>query len=257
MGFAKAVIFLSFCSETPAYPGKNCAYCYRVTVMFISFIRTIILYIVIVITLRLMGKRQIGELEPSELVVAILISDLAAVPMQDIGIPLLSGVIPIVTLLSLELLISECSMRSLRFRKHLCGKPVFIIRDGVIDQAAMETNRLTMDELTACLRQKGILNIQEVQYAILETGGQLSTFPYPKYAPVTPSVSGKNPTPPEFPTTIISDGRVIDENLSAIGKDRVWLDQVLFSEKIPQSQVFLLTGTSSGSTYLIRKEDAP
>ena len=106
--------------------------------MFISFIRTVILYLVIVITLRVMGKRQVGELEPAELVVAILISDLAAVPMQDIGIPLLSGVIPIITLLALELLSSEISMRSVRFRAFLCGKPVFIIREGVIDQKAME-----------------------------------------------------------------------------------------------------------------------
>ena len=102
-------------------------------VMFISFLRTIVLYLVIVLTLRVLGKRQVGELEPSELVVAILISDLAAVPMQDIGIPLLSGVIPIITLLAMELLASEWSMHSVRFRAFLCGKPVFIIREGIID----------------------------------------------------------------------------------------------------------------------------
>lgn len=221
--------------------------------MFISFVRTIILYLVIVVILRIMGKRQVGELEPSELVVAILISDLAAVPMQDIGIPLLSGVIPILTLLALELLASEASMRSVRFRAFLCGKPAFIIRDGVIDQKAMEQNRLTMDELCFCLRQNNILDAAQVQFAVLETNGQLTTFLYPKYAPLTATDAGKKPQEQEFPVTIVSDGRIMEENLRAIGYDLSWLRTQLSMQNLNQGDVFWMTGVPSGKTNVVRK----
>ncbi len=224
--------------------------------MFISFIRTIILYLIIVLTLRIMGKRQVGELEPSELVVAILISDLAAVPMQDIGIPLLSGVIPILTLLALELFASETSMRSIRFRAFLCGKPVFIIRDGVIDQTAMEKNRLTMDELSFCLRQNNILDAAQVQYAVLETNGQLTTFLYPKYAPLTAGDAGKKPQEQEFPVTVISDGRIMEENLSAVGLNLSWLRRQLSRQNLHQEEIFWMTATSGKKTNVIKKAGA-
>lgn len=223
--------------------------------MFISFIRTIILYLIIILTLRVLGKRQVGELEPSELVVAILISDLAAVPMQDIGIPLLSGVIPIITLLALELVISEISMNSLRFRAFLCGKPAFIILDGKIDQKAMAKNRLTLDELGECLRRNNILNVEDVKYAILETNGQLSTFPYPQYAPLTPKDMNKKPQELEYPVTVISCGRVMKENLTSVGKDEEWLRQQLFQANLTQKDVFLLTATGSGQVHIVKKEE--
>lgn len=222
--------------------------------MFISFLRTIVLYLLIVVTLRILGKRQVGELEPSELVVAILISDLAAVPMQDIGIPLLSGILPIITLLAMELLASEISMHSLRFRAFLCGKPVFIIRDGVVDQKAMRDNRLTIDELCCSLRQSGILNIQEVQFAVLETSGQLSAFLYPRYAPLTAGDDNKKPKVPEYPVTVISDGRIIEENLNMIGRDVSWLMEKLQSEKAETAGVFLMTATAGGTVFLVRQE---
>lgn len=224
--------------------------------MFISFLRTVVLYLVIVLTLRVLGKRQVGELEPSELVVAILISDLAAVPMQDIGIPLLSGVIPIFTLLALELLTSELSLRSVRFRSFLCGKPVFIIREGVIDQKAMADNRLTIDELSCCLRQEGILEPSQVQYAILETSGQLTTFLYPQYAPLTAQDAGKKASNQRFPVTVISCGRVLEENLRVIGRDLVWLDRELAGKKLSQEQVFWMTADPTGAVTVIRREEA-
>ena len=223
--------------------------------MFISFIRTVILYFIIVVTLRITGKRQLGQLEASELVVAILISDLAAVPMQDIGIPLLSGVIPILTLLALELIVSEISMQSLRFRAFLCGKPVFIIENGVINQRAMAKNRLTIDELVECLRQNSILDISQVQYAILETDGKLSAFPYPRYAPLTAQEAGKKPKETPFPVTVLSNSRILEDNLSAIGKDLPWLREQLNAEGVTQSDVFLMTATQEGATYLVKKEE--
>lgn len=222
--------------------------------MFISFIRTIILYLIIIVTLRVLGKRQVGELEPSELVVAILISDLAAVPMQDIGIPLLSGVIPIITLLAMELIISEVSLHSLRFRAFLCGKPTFIIQNGKIDQQAMARNRLTLDELEECLRQNNILDLEQVKYAVLETNGQLSTFPYPQYAPLTAKDAGKKPQELEYPVTIISCGRLMKDNLLSLGKDEAWVRQQLFRAGLAQNEVFLMTATQSGQVHLVKKE---
>ena len=223
--------------------------------MFISFLRTIILYLVIVLTLRVLGKRQVGELEPSELVVAILISDLAAVPMQDIGIPLLSGVIPILTLLALELAASEWSMHSVRFRAFLCGKPVFIIREGVIDQTAMAKNRLTIDELNFCLRQAGILDASPVQYAGLETNGPLTTFLYPQYAPLTPQDAGKKAQNQEFYVNLICNGRILEDNLTFIGKNLGWLDTELARQKVTRDEVFWMTGTAGGTVQIVRKAD--
>ena len=224
--------------------------------MFISFIRTIILYLIIILTLRVLGKRQVGELEPSELVVAILISDLAAVPMQDIGIPLLSGVIPIITLLALELVISEISMHSLRFRAFLCGKPAFIILDGKIDQKAMAKNRLTLDELGECLRRNNILNVEQVKYAILETNGQLSTFLYPQFSPLTAKDAGKKPQETEYPVTIISCGRIMQQNLQAIGKDEEWLRKQLSAHGCKRlSDIFLATGNQQNTLNVYFKNN--
>ncbi len=224
--------------------------------MYISFLRTVILYLVIVVTLRVMGKRQMGELEPTELVVAILISDLAAVPMQDIGIPLLSGVIPILTLLALELVISEVSLRSIRFRSFLCGKPVLLIVDGNIDQRAMARSRVTMDELSEYLRQKDILDVSQVKFAVLETNGQLSTFLYPQYAPLTAGDAGRTTSLLELPVTVVSDGRVLADNLALLGFDAAWLRSRLAEARTAQRDVFLLTATRSGRTHLVKKEAA-
>ena len=222
--------------------------------MFISFFRTVILYILIVLTVRLMGKRQIGELEPAELVAAILISDLASVPMQDIGIPMLSGVIPIVTILAMELFTAELSLHSLRFRTFFCGKPVFLILDGVIDQKTMRKSQLSIDELHECLRENGVLDVSQVQYAILETNGKLSTFLFPEYAPMTPETAEKAPEPLELPVTVISDGRILSENLGRLGLDKTWLETQLQREGVMSEQVFLMTATGSGQVHLVKKE---
>ena len=139
--------------------------------MITALCRTVILYFLIMIGLRLMGKRQIGELEPSELVLTMMISDLATVPMQDFGIPLVNGVIPIVTLLAMSMLLSCVSLRNVRFRTLICGKPAIIIRNGKLQQDAMRHNRLTLDELFEELRTQGVTDISDVKYAILETGG--------------------------------------------------------------------------------------
>jgi len=220
--------------------------------MYISLIRTVILYALIVCVLRLMGKRQIGELEPAELVATILISDLAAVPMQDIGIPLLSGVIPILTLLAMELIIAEVSIRSIRFRKLLCGKPVFLIRDGIIDQKAMAKNRFSLDELRESLREKGILDVSKVKYAVLETNGKLSTFLFPAFNPPTSNDLHIKTGELSFPVAVISDGIILSDNLLYLGLDSKWLHRELNGSN--PKNVFLMTVTEAGAVVIVPKE---
>ena len=153
--------------------------------MFTGLVRTLILYILIIVGIRLMGKRQVGELEPSELVLSLIIADLASVPMQDFGIPLLAGVVPILALLAMTMILSVLTMRSVRFRALLCGRPSIIIREGKVDQREMARNRLTVDELLEELRGQGYTDPSAVKYAILETNGQLSVLPFAAQKPPT------------------------------------------------------------------------
>ena len=222
--------------------------------MFVSLVRTVILYMLIIATVRIMGKRQIGELEPAELVAAILLSDLASVPMQDIGIPLLSGVVPILTILAMELLTAELTLKSVKFRKLFCGSPVFLICDGKLDQAAMAKNQLSLDELRECLRMNGILDISQVQYAVLETSGKLTTFLYPEFSPLTAKDAGKAPPPLEYPLPVVSDGRTLGDNLSRLGKDEGWLDRRLKQASLRREDVFLMTATPGGRVEIVRRE---
>ena len=151
--------------------------------MFIALFRTVVLYLLIILGIRLMGKRQVGELEPSELVFTLLIADLAAVPMQDFGIPLSRGVIPIIALLCVTLLLSIFTVKSIRFRAFICGRPSIVIKDGKLCQQEMLKNRFTLDELSEELRVQGYSDISKVKYAILETNGQLTVLlssPSPK-----------------------------------------------------------------------------
>ena len=141
--------------------------------MLLSYLRTICLYLVLILVVRLMGKRQIGEMEPAEFVVTMLIANLAAIPMQDSGIPLLSGLVPILTVLGVQLILAVASMRFISFRRLLCGKPVILIREGTIDQTNLRRARITLDELTEHLREREVLDLGQVQYAILETNGQI------------------------------------------------------------------------------------
>lgn len=158
--------------------------------MFTALIRTVILYILIIAGVRLMGKRQVGELEPSELVLSLLIADLASVPMQDLGIPLHAGVVPILALLSLTMILSVLTMKSIRFRTLMCGRPSIVVRDGKVDQGEMRRNRLTVDELLEELRGQGYTDLAGVKYGILETNGRLSVLPYAEQRPATAPAAG-------------------------------------------------------------------
>lgn len=224
--------------------------------MIIAVIRTIILYLLIILGIRLLGKRQIGELEPSELVLSLIIADLAAVPMQDFGIPLLMGLIPILTLLCLSAILSGLTVRSIRFRALLCSRPSIVVQDGKVLSRELNKNRFTVDELMEELRMAGITDLSSVKYAVLETTGRISVLPYVQDQPVTPRAMGIKPREGGLPITIISDGRVLRRNLRARNLSQSWLDQELASRgmKSPR-EVFLLTVDEGGKVYFSPKED--
>ena len=222
--------------------------------MILSYIRTVVLYLVLIAVIRLMGKRQIGQMEASEFVVTMLVANLAAIPMQDAAIPLYSGAVPIVTVLGLELVLSALSLRSVRLRRILCGKPVILIENGNILQKNLRATRVTLDELTGHLREKDVLDLRSVQYAILETNGNLSVFPYPKEKPASAKAAGVPTRPQHLPITIVSDGKVLQENLMKAKKDMHWVQKILQEKRATLSETWLLTVDGADRVVFYRKE---
>ncbi len=222
--------------------------------MILSYLRTIILYLILILSIRLMGKRQIGQMEPSEFVVTMLVANLASIPMQDGAIPLYSGLVPILTVLGLELVLSALSLRSIFVRKLLCGKPVILIENGNILQENMRKTRLTLDELTGHLREKDVLDLGSVQYAILETNGNLSVFPYPKDRPASAKDAGIQAKKQSLPLTIISDGYLSEENLTLAKKDMAWVQTELKKREATVENTWLFTVDGLGKIYFCRKE---
>ena len=223
--------------------------------MILSYIRTIILYLILIIVIRLLGKRQIGEMEASEFVVTMLVAILAAIPMQDGGIPLSSGLVPILTVLGVELVLSTLSLHSVKFRRLLCGKPVILIENGRVLQDNLRKTRVTLDELTGHLREKDVLEIQAVQYAILETNGNLSVFPYPKEKPASAKDAGIQPKAQYLPITIISDGYLSQENLQQADKDEAWVHQALSQYRACVANTWLLTVDKADHIFWLGKEN--
>ena len=225
--------------------------------MILSYFRTIILYLVLILVIRLMGKRQIGQMEPSEFVVTMLVANLASIPMQDGAIPLYSGLVPILTVLGAELSLSFLSLKSVFVRKLLCGKPVILIENGNILQNNLRKTSVTLDELTGHLREQGILDLETVQYAILETNGNLSVFPFPKHAPASAKDAGIQVSRQFIPLTIISDGYLSKENLEKAGKDLAWVDRVLRNRNATVKTTWLLTVDGRDHILFLPKEGTP
>lgn len=224
--------------------------------MLLSYIRTIILYLVLIAVIRLMGKRQVGQMEPSEFVVTMLVANLASIPMQDGGIPLYSGLVPILTVLGVELILTALSMHFVCLRRLLCGKPVILIENGKILQKNLRSTRITLDELTELLRGKDVLSPDTVQYAILETNGDLSVFPYPKHSPATAKDAGILAKPQYLPYTIIADGYLYQQNLTLSGRDEGWLRKVLQDKQASIATTWLLMVDESGKIFWQGKEDS-
>lgn len=224
--------------------------------MLISFIRSVILYLVLIMVVRLMGKRQLGEMEPMEFVVSILIADLASVPMQDTGIPLLSGLIPIQVVLAIELFLSVGTYHSVGLRRFFCGKPVILIEHGKLLQKNMKKTRINPDELTEYLRIQGIVDITTVKFAILETNGAISTLLYPKYEPAAAKDAGVQVDDLQLPITLISGGKLLKNNLKLLGKTAAWLEEQLQNYNCSVKSVYLMTAEPGGKLYLSIKQEA-
>ena len=224
--------------------------------MITSYFRTVLLYIVLIAVVRLMGKRQIGQMEASEFVVTMLIANLMAIPMQDGGIPLYSGVVPVLIVLGMELLLSGLSLRSIRIRRWLCGKPVILMENGKILQNNLRRTGVTLDELTSHLREKEVLDLSSVQYAILETNGNLSVFPYPKEKPAGARDAGVMVRQQFLPITIIEDGCLLRENLPLAKKDEAWLEKVLSQYNATVQTTWLLSVDTANHVLWLGKEDA-
>lgn len=225
--------------------------------MFVVLIRTVVLYLFIVVGIRLLGKHQIGQLEPSELVLTLIIADLASVPMQDNGIPLLSGLIPIIVLLSLSSILSVLCTRSIKFRTLLCGKPTIVVENGQVLEPELRKTRLTLDELMEELRIQGYTDFTAIKFALLETNGQLSVLPYAAEKPVTAAQMGVAAQETGLPVVLISDGRLLEHNLKGRGYEHVWLEKQLASYGMTSpAQAFLLTVDEMGGTYCVPKKEA-
>ena len=224
--------------------------------MLLSYIRTIVLYLLLIFGIRLMGKRQIGQMEAPEFVVTMLVANLASIPMQDGGIPLFSGIVPILTVLGLELVLSGVIMRSIFVRRLFCGKPVSLIREGKILQENLRRTRVTLDELMGHLRQKDVLQIETVQYAILETDGNLSVFRFPEYEPASAREAKVRVEKQSLPFTIIEDGHFFEENLQKAGKNKKWLESVLKKHHSTVKDTWLLSVDGEDQVVWMAKEDA-
>lgn len=222
--------------------------------MILSYVRTIILYLVLIFVIRMMGKRQVGQMEPSEFVVTMLVANLASIPMQDGAIPLFSGLVPILTVLAVELVISWLSIGNVGIRKLFCGKPVILIENGKIAEENLRAVRMTLDELTGHLRQKDVLSFTQVQYAILETNGELSVFPYPAQKPAAAADACIEVPPQSLPVTLIADGVVSQENLRLAGRDEAWLQGVLSRCQAAAGETLLLTVDGQGEIQFQKKE---
>ena len=224
--------------------------------MLVTLIRTVILYLVIIVALRIMGKRQIGQLQPSELVVTILISNSATLPIEDTNIPLLGGLIPILVLVCLEVFTSFIGIKSQRARKLISGTPAFVIKNGVIDQKRLRDLRFSTDDLMEELREQNVFDIRDVDYAIVETTGKLSVFKVfeqqettAKMLKIQPKKASASPQ-----ATIISDGKLIKDGIKYCNIDIDFIERVLSKEKCEIKDVFIMTCDRTHDYYIVKKE---
>ncbi len=209
--------------------------------MLITFFRAIVLYIIVLIVMRLMGKREIGQLQPFELAISIMIADLASIPMSETGIPISNGIIPILGLLVMHLIISMLNIKSTKAREIICGKPSILIFRGKIDEKVLKKERFTINELEERLRDNNIFNIGDVEYAILETSGQVTVIPKPNKRATTPEDFNIEPQYEGIPYDLVVDGRVMYKNLEKIGKNYVWLKKQTEKFGIKPEEALIVT----------------
>ena len=222
--------------------------------MVVSVIRTLILYIIVAFALRLMGKRQISELQTSELVVTLLVSNIATIPMQNSNITLFSGLVPIAVLVSFEIIISLIMLKSAKFRKFVCGSPAFLINDGKLDQRKMKELRISIEDLEEQLRQLEVASINDIKYAIIETNGNLSVIKKPEKQQPDASMLKLNTQDSGIELVIIRDGVVAKDSMKICKITRDWLDSVLNEKKLDLKDIFIMTVNTKKEFNIIKKE---
>lgn len=222
--------------------------------MIITFIRAIILYIIVLIVMRFMGKREIGQLQPFELAISIMIADLASIPMTETGIPITRGVVPILGLLVMHLIISVINLKSIKARKLICGKPRILIYRGKIDEKALIKERFTINELEERLRDKSVFNIGDVEYAILETSGQVTVIQKPNKRTIIPEDFGIEPEYEGISYDLVVDGKVMFENLKAIGRNYAWLRKEVGKFNMSPEEALIVTFDGKGQIFCQKKE---
>ncbi|MBO5348331.1 MAG: DUF421 domain-containing protein [Clostridia bacterium] len=222
--------------------------------MLITFVRSIVLYIIVLVVMRLMGKREIGQLQPFELAIAIMIADLATIPMSEVGIPIINGIIPILGLLVMHLIISYINLKSMKLRGLICGKPSILIYRGKINENMMRKERFTINELQERLRSNNITDIKDVEYAILETNGQVSVIEKPNKRTTTPEDFNIMPEYEGISYDLVVDGKVMNENLKILNKDYNWLKKEVNKFNIEPEEALLVTINGKGSFFCQKKE---
>ncbi len=221
--------------------------------MIAIIIRTLILYIILTLGIRLMGKRQIGDMQPNELVVTLVISEIAAIPLQDANQPILNGVCSIFVLVVLEILLSVLAMKNMTVRRLISGQSVIIIEDGVIDQTAMKKVRMTILDLVELLRGENVFEIEDVAFAVLEVNGDLNVLLKSQKQTLTPKDMGQSPKAATLPLPVISDGRVIEDTLRNFQISKAELNKLIERERVKLKDVFLMTIDKDKNTSIIKK----
>lgn len=222
--------------------------------MVLIFVRTLFLYLVVLFVMRFMGKREIGQMQPFELVIAIMIADLASTPMSEIGIPIFYGIIPILGLLFMHICISILNIKSIRIREIICGKPRILINKGVIDEKALVKENFTINELQERLRVNNVYNLADVEYAILETSGQISVIQKSEKRNAIPEDFQIQPKEANIAYDLVIDGKIMGDNLKKLNKDKKWLQNELRKIKLTPEQSLLVVLNGDGSLYYQKKE---
>lgn len=222
--------------------------------MLITFFRSILIYIFVLIVMRLMGKREIGQLQPFELAIAIMIADLASIPMTDSGIPITNGIISILGLLLMHLVISFLNVKSIKAREIICGKPTILIYRGKIDEKALKKERFTINELEERLRGNNIYNLGDVEYAILETSGQVTVIQKPEKRNTIAEDFNIIPDYEGIPYDLVVDGKIMEKNLQAIGKNYQWLKKQVEKFNMKPEEALIVTYDAKGQIFCQKKE---
>ncbi|MBP3596126.1 MAG: DUF421 domain-containing protein [Clostridia bacterium] len=222
--------------------------------MVLILIRTIVLYLLVLIVMRGMGKREISQMQPFELAIAIMIADLASTPMSEFGIPILYGIIPILALLAMHILISLINIKSLKMREFICGKPRILIYRGKIDEQALRKENFTINELQERLRGNNVTSLSDVEYAILETSGEVTIIPKPEKRPVTLEDMNLEAKYQGIPYELVIDGNIMEDNLKKIGKNYIWLKKEVEKFGYSPEEALIVTLDANGEIFSQKKE---